>query len=145
MLAACRGHGSAVEGSNHGSGIRVGKVTGIERVAPRPGAVEKPWWTEQGYCLADPRHGRDKHRTQCRLREDPRGGEGIRLARLLAQDGREGENGRRRWRRLGCGWSAPMCPPRNELTLKIGKKYLTDALERNLQHPDQICLVAVRH
>lgn len=38
-----------------------GKVIRIERVSPRNGVVEEPEWTPNGYCLADPKFGAEKH------------------------------------------------------------------------------------
>lgn len=38
-----------------------GKVLRIERVKPRRGKQEVPWFTPSGYCLGDPQNGSEKH------------------------------------------------------------------------------------
>jgi hypothetical protein len=41
--------------------MMAGKVARIERIRPRGGKPEVPWWSPLGYCLGDPRHGKEKH------------------------------------------------------------------------------------
>lgn len=41
-----------------------GQVIRIERISPRKGVVEEPNITTNGYQLADPAHGRNKHHAE---------------------------------------------------------------------------------